>query len=176
MNNLEELIYTYKHRKIVMFLAKMYFDNNELIEQLKKHDIDKMYLLLFYEKKKINAFHRSISSHHDNDIPKTELDYIEMVLDWESARYTKDDKPLNAYDTMKQFYPHLENNIMPILERMNIAYSTTEKNEKVAEYAKSLGNPTINDIKEELVNYIENTPSKNNIKVKVKKDGNNKRL
>ena len=36
----------------------------------------------------------------ENDIEKTKLDYMEMILDWESARYTKPDKPLNAYDTL----------------------------------------------------------------------------
>ena len=56
MRNFEKLVYTYKHRKILMFLAKKYFDNNnDLIERLKHHDMDKMYLLLFYEKKDIES-------------------------------------------------------------------------------------------------------------------------
>ena len=154
--NFEDLVYTYKHRKVVMFLANYYFDNNELIEQLKKHDMDKMYLLLFYEKKNINKFHTSMSSHHDNEIPKTELDYIEMVLDWESARYTKEDKPLNAFDTMNKYYSHLKDKVLPIMEKIGIAYSTLDKDPKVVDYVKSLGNPTIDDIKKELIDYINN--------------------
>ncbi len=158
MNNVESLLYTYKHRKVVMFLASLYFDNEELMNQLSKHDMDKMFLLLFYSKKDINKFHNSMASHHDNEIPKTELDYIEMVLDWESARYTKDDKPYNAYDTMIKYYPHLEKQVLPIMEKMGMAYSTFEKDSRVVEYVKSLGDPTVEDIKNELISYIEKSP------------------
>lgn len=155
MRNFEKLVYTYKHRKILMFLAKKYFDNNnDLIERLKHHDMDKMYLLLFYEKKDIESYHRAMSTHHDNDLEKKELDYIEMVLDWESARYTKDDKPFNAYDTMCKFYPHLEDKIMPILNKIGLDKSTLEKEEDVVEYAKTIANVTEEDIKKELIDYI----------------------
>lgn len=78
MKNFDKLVYTYKHRKILNFLAKKYFDDPKVLERLKHHDMDKMYLLLFYEKKDIESYHRSMSSHHDNDIKKTELDYIEQ--------------------------------------------------------------------------------------------------
>ncbi len=154
MKNLEQLIYTYKHRKILNYMAKKYFNNKELIERLKKHDLDKMYLLLFYNKKDIKNFHTKFSTHHDNELEKTELDYIEMVLDWESARYTKEDKPLNAYDTLYQFYPNLEDKILPILKQIHLDKSTTEKEKDIFDYAKSLSNITEKDIKKELVDYI----------------------
>ena len=157
MNNFEDLVYTYKHRKVVKFLGELYFGDDELMEQLNRHDMDKMYLLLFYDKERFNMFHNLLASHHDNDIPKTDLDYIEMVLDWESARYTKEDKPLNAYDTLLKYYPHLEDKILPILEEMGIAYSTFDRDERVTQYVESLGEPTIEDIKNELVDYIENS-------------------
>ena len=73
MKNFEKLVYTYKHRKILVFLAKKYFDNDELLERLKHHDMDKMYLLLFYEKKDIESYHRAMSTHHDNELEKKEL-------------------------------------------------------------------------------------------------------
>ena len=62
-------------------------------------------------KKTVKDIHRSISTHHDNDLEKTDIDWIEMLLDWESARYTKEDKPLNAYDTLIKFYPHLKDKL-----------------------------------------------------------------
>ena len=154
MKNLEKLMYTYKHRKLLNFLAHKYTNNEELFEQLKRHDLDKMYLLLFYEKKDIEDYHRKMSSHHDNDIPKTEIDYMEMVLDWESARYTKPDKPLNAYDTLVRFYPHLEDKILPILKEFGIDKSTLEKDEDVVEYTNTLNDVTEEDIKNELIEYI----------------------
>ena len=155
MKNFDKLVYTYKHRKVLNYLAKKYFDRDDLIERLKHHDMDKMYLLLFYDKKDIEKYHRSMSTHHDNDLEKTELDYIEMILDWESARYTKDDKPLNAYDTMYKFYPHLEDKLLPILKEVGLDISTLEKEEDVLEYANTLSNVTEEDIKKELTEYIE---------------------
>jgi len=154
VENLDKLIYTYKHRKIIEFLAKKYGCDDELFEQIKRHDLDKMYLLLFYDKKVINKFHREVSTHHDNDLEKSRVDYIEMVLDWESARYTKPDKPLNAYDTLYKFYPNLENKILPILKEFKIDYSTETMDEDVVEFTKSLDNCGEDDIKKELIDYI----------------------
>ena len=101
MKNMEHILYTYKHRKVVMMLAKKYFgDNKELLKQVELHDLDKLYMYLFYDKKTVSKLHREKSFHHENELEKTDLDYKEMVLDWESARYTKPDKPLNAFDTL----------------------------------------------------------------------------
>ena len=101
MKNLEHIKYTYKHRKIVIKLGEKYFpDNQELMTKLRYHDLDKLFLYLFYDKKDVSRLHRDLTSHHENNLHKNELDYIEMVLDWESARYTKPDKPLNAYDSL----------------------------------------------------------------------------
>ena len=154
MNNFEQFVYTYKHRKMLIYLAKKYYDDERLIKQLNSHDMDKMYLLLFYNKKDINSFHRLMSRHHDNSLEKTKLDYIEMILDWESARYTKDDKPLNAYDTLIKFYPHLKDEILPLLKEMGLDKSTLDKEEDVDSYAKRISKVTEKDIKKELTDYI----------------------
>ena len=45
-----------------------------------------------------------------------------MVIDWECARFTKPDKPLDAYDTLYKFYPHMDDKILPILKELNIAH------------------------------------------------------
>ena len=50
-----------------------------------------------------------------NNMKKTRSDYIEMIIDWECARFTKPDKPLDAYQTMKKFYPDLESRILPLM-------------------------------------------------------------
>ena len=78
-----------------------------------------------------------------------------MVLDWESARYTKPDKPLNAYDTLYKYYPEMEEKILPILKKFKIDKSDLPMEEDVLEYAKSLSNTKIDDIKEELKHYID---------------------
>ena len=85
MKNIEHIKYTYKHRLIVLKLAEKYFeDNKELLERVKYHDIDKLFLYLFYDKKSVSRLHRDLTSHHENDIEKTKLDYMEMILDWEA--------------------------------------------------------------------------------------------
>ena len=51
---------------------------------------------------------------------KTRSDYIEMIIDWECARFTKPDKPLDAYQTMKKFYPDLESRILPLMIELGL--------------------------------------------------------
>ena len=156
MKNFEHIKYTFKHRNIVMLLAKKYFkDNSELLEQVRVHDLDKMYMYLFYNKKDVSSVHRDKVVHHENDLEKSELDYMEMVLDWESARYTKPDKPLNAYDTLVNFYPGMTDVILPILEEMGIAESGLEMDQEILEEAKRLDNVSEEEIVSELVNGVE---------------------
>ena len=156
MKNKGYIEYTYKHRKIVIYLAKKYFkDNKELLEKVELHDLDKLFMYLFYEKESASDIHRDMISHHENNLPKTELDYMEMVLDWESARYTKPDKPLNAYDTLIKYYPDMEDNILPILKSIGIDKSNLPMEEDVWEYTQSISNVTLEDIKKEFINYLD---------------------
>ena len=43
-----------------------------------------------------------------------------MVIDWEYARYTKLDKPLNARQTLYKLYSQFEDKILPILEELGL--------------------------------------------------------
>lgn len=168
MKNLEHIKYTYKHRKIVMLLADKYFsDNDELRERIKYHDLDKLFMYLFYEKSYVSHIHRELVSHHENDIEKSKLDYIEMVLDWESARYTKPDKPLNAYDTLCNFYPNMMDEILPILKNIGIDKSNIDMDKEILEYANSLNEITIEDITKELMECLRMVLN-NDKKIKVK--------
>ena len=147
--------YTYKHRKVVMLLAEKYFgDNKELLEQVRYHDLDKMYLYMFYDKDVVSKFHRKNSNHHFNEKDKTNLDYIEMVLDWESARYTKPDKPLNAYDTLYKYYTEEEKNILPILKEMLIDKPNLPMEKDILDKIKSITSISFNDIEKELYDSI----------------------
>ena len=155
MKNKDYIEYTYKHRKIVIYLAKKYFKKNkDLLKKVELHDLDKLFMYLFYEKESASDIHRDMISHHQNSIPKTELDYMEMVLDWESARYTKPDKPLNAYDTLIKYYPDMEDNILPILKSIGIDKSGLPMEEDVWEYTQSISEVTLDDIKKEFVTYV----------------------
>ena len=78
-----------------------------------------------------------------------------MVLDWESARYTKPDKPLNAYDTLYKYYPEMEDNILPILKEIGIDKPSLPDEIDVKEYALSISNVSIEEIKKEMKDYID---------------------
>lgn len=156
MKNKDYIEYTYKHRKIVIYLANKYYkDNKELLDKVKLHDLDKLFMYLFYEKEDASNIHRDLMSHHQNKIVKDKLDYMEMVLDWESARYTKPDKPLNAYDTLYRFYPGLEEHILPILKELGIDKPNLPMEEDVWEYTQSIVNVNKEDIKNEIIEYLD---------------------
>ena len=64
MKNREYIEYTYKHRKIVIYLANKYVKENkeETMNQIEFHDLDKLYMYLFYNKKDVSNVHRQLSS------------------------------------------------------------------------------------------------------------------
>ena len=77
MKNKDYIEYTYKHRKIVIYLANKYYkDNKELLDKVKLHDLDKLFMYLFYEKEDASNIHRDLMSHHQNKIVKDKLDLI----------------------------------------------------------------------------------------------------
>lgn len=90
--------YTYKHIKAFNKLQKETF--GEIL--YKYHDWDKIFMYIFFPwlgTKRIKKIHKKISKHHlvkDSDY-KDPSRLIEALLDWESARFTKPDKPENAY-------------------------------------------------------------------------------
>lgn len=68
-----------------------------------------------------SRYHRRNRTHHvECDKYKTKKDFIESVIDWECARYTKPDKPLNARETLSKFYPEYKNIYLPIIEELGL--------------------------------------------------------
>ena len=117
--NIGAIRYTQEHRKAFKKIEKEVLGHNTWRSIV--HDLDKVILYNIWSHKKVKNFHRSTATHHvENKIKKTRNDYIEMIIDWECARYTKPDKPLNAYDTLYKFYPELENIILPMLIELNL--------------------------------------------------------
>ena len=64
------------------------------------HDIEKPFLKLFWDYKKVQKWHRTHNSHHIEY--KGQWDTYAMVIDWECSRFTKAEAQLNAYDTLKR--------------------------------------------------------------------------
>ena len=109
--------YTIKHRKAFRKVEKELFGKISFRGIV--HDLDKVFLYLLLGKDKASEIHRKYARHHVNSA-KTYKDYKEMVVDWECARLTKPDKPLNAYDTLYKYYPFLEDKILKILQNLGI--------------------------------------------------------
>ena len=122
MNRFYEFNQTRKHRKEVQRIAK------EKGYSFPMHDFIKMINILLFGDKIATKIHRKFSRHHAQSKTyffaivhdscswvypeyKTKRDIknkIEAAIDWESARFTKPDKPLNAYETWKKYYSDID--------------------------------------------------------------------
>lgn len=122
MKRLVEIKNTMKHRKEVQRIAK------SLGYSFPTHDFVKMINIFIFGDKIATKLHRKFSKHHAHsekylfaivhdsygwvypeyktrrDIPNK----VEAAIDWESARFTKPEKPLNAYQTWKKYYSDID--------------------------------------------------------------------
>ena len=104
-----------RHRKVLQRIAK------EKGYSFPFHDFVKMINVFIFGDKIATKLHRKFSKHHDHkyfykykapdllagvyrDIPNK----VEAAIDWESARFTKPEKPLNAYDTWVKYYSDID--------------------------------------------------------------------
>ena len=118
-NQRYKIRYSLEHRKAFLALEKKPLGKNTIRGYL--HDVDKIILYHFLPTEFVHTCHQWWSKHHERRA-KTHDDFVQMVIDWECARVTKPDKPLDAYDTLYKFYPHMEDKILPILKELNIAH------------------------------------------------------
>lgn len=167
MKNFEYCAYTYRHRQAIKYLIEKIIHDEELkTEMLKRaelHDIDKLVMYQVLERKDVHNIHSKTVSHHmTNDIPKSYNDYVEAILDYESAGYTKPDKPLNAYDfvikmrTKGKFSEELCDKLLAICADLGIdrSYSVTEDIEGM-NYLAQFEDVTEDMIVNELKRYFE---------------------
>ena len=116
---LKKISYTLRHKKAFLKVEKQLRGRNTLRGYL--HDIDKpfLYLALWIKYESIQKIHRSKNKHHvRNDLVKSKDDLIDTIIDWECARITKPDKPLNAYQTLMKFYPDKKDEFLPLLREL----------------------------------------------------------
>lgn len=113
---IDKLKYTLAHKKAFLQTEKELYGKNSIRGYL--HDVDKVIMYPILGAKLTSKVHRKVSKHHDK--AKTKNDYQQMIIDWECARITKPDKPLNAYDTLYKYYPELESNILPLLGEIGL--------------------------------------------------------
>ena len=114
-NRFKEIKNIMRHRKVLQRIAK------EKGYSFPFHDFVKMINVFIFGDKIATKLHRKFSKHHDHkyfykykapdllagvyrDIPNK----VEAAIDWESARFTKPEKPLDAYDTWVKYYSDID--------------------------------------------------------------------
>jgi hypothetical protein len=121
MGRIAEVKNIQKHRREVQRIAK------EKGYSFPFHDFIKMINVFIFGDKIATKLHRKFSGHHakmtryfccmvkennwaypEYKIERDIKNKIEAAIDWESARFTKPEKPLDAYDTWKKYYSDID--------------------------------------------------------------------
>lgn len=157
--------YTMRHKRAILILDTYYNHPYGIAgyKRLLYHDVDKLFMYgVIKDTKQAHNLHVGTSIHHcDNWIPGDNFGRYETVLDYESARYTKPDKPLNAYATICKYHPYTMTELQPYLVNLGIDSSTNRDmvNPTFAKYQEEeLLNVTISLINRLYAEYNSGTP------------------
>ena len=169
--------YTLKHRNAVELLIKHFckqvvgkqdgngipftqHDYNIMINRAKCHDMDKLLTSLSYPQLTADYFHRMFNGHHEESMiepaQKSKYDWMEMIFDMESAKYTKPDKAGGgAYDFVSKYRQHILPYIMPYfvlfgLNKEDTGFVESIKHEVNRKYYES-------DLVDVIIEYIHTT-------------------
>lgn len=117
--------YTLRHKIAIMALS--YELLGYVSKRIMLHDTEKLALYSMTDTKEGHKLHVKHSIHHHGNFDQmVERDIknglyvdnlMEAILDYECARYTKPDKPLNAYATIHKYYPDDYNDSKKLLVR-----------------------------------------------------------
>lgn len=89
------------------------------------HDIEKPFLRLFMPYEKVRKWHKLHNRHHEEYPDKTKIDWMGLIIDWESSQYTKLSQPMNCWsyaNYMIEQKPEIADlikiNVLPVLKAM----------------------------------------------------------
>lgn len=166
MNNYDWCVYTYKHRIAFEYITNKLIKDpilkEKMLQRAKVHDMDKMLMYLFMDQYKAQEIHVKQKTHHlECTLPKTYDDYVENVIDYECAPYTKPDKPLNAYDFLHKLLSmdlvddEIANKLFEIMHDFGIdsSYDVTQDKEGM-DYISRIGDVTEEMILLEVLKYV----------------------
>ena len=112
--------YSWKHYLMVMKLEKKYIG----YYKYPFHDLDKIFMYIFFPflgTKVIQKIHTRFAKHHLRKY-KTHMHFDEAILDWESARFTKPDKTMDAWETYQKLFTDFSDDLLPIFEKFNLKH------------------------------------------------------
>lgn len=154
MINYESIRYSIIHRDVVRLLAQKYINDKVFFKRIYFHDMDKV---LLYMQESVGSAHykhlENMPHHLESKLKKNDDDYRETIIDWDSARYTKPDKLLNAYQTLKKFYPDFYGEILPVLKELNLDSDDIPVDEEILNIVR-LKNYDSNYCLEEIAEYV----------------------
>lgn len=109
--------YTWEHKKAFLKCEKELLGKNTLAGYL--HDMDKLFLYLIYTKKEVSKIHRKYAKHHTGNHTKEK--HIEQALvDWDSARITKPDKPETPKQYLMGYIPEYKEVYKPMMKKLGL--------------------------------------------------------
>ena len=110
INYPKRINYTWQHKKAFLQVEKDLCGKNSIQGYL--HDTDKLFMYIIGVPKNLaHKIHVSTAPHHiRNGKVKSPM---MAIIDWESARYTKPDKPLSAREYYEQKCPKI-----PVIEML----------------------------------------------------------
>lgn len=112
--------YTFKHWLMVLKLEKKYIG----YYKYPFHDLDKLFMYIFFPylgTKVIQKIHTKFADHHLRKYKK-HMNFDEAILDWESARFTKPDKPMNAWETYQKYFTEFSDGLLPFFDKFNLKH------------------------------------------------------
>lgn len=124
-NAVEQLIRYYCKRAVnkpdgngVLFTQK---DYKIMLNRGKCHDMDKICVSMAYPQLMADYFHRMFNGHHEEAMiepaQKSKYDWMEMIFDMESTKYTKADKQGGgAYAFASQYKQHIMGYLLPYFQ------------------------------------------------------------
>lgn len=111
-------LYTIEHKIAFMNVYTYIMGGYDLVELT--HDTDKLVLYSMYSKNEASSLHRKHSMHHLPNSLVSSSNIVDTIIDFECARFTKEDKPLNAYNTIKSYYPQHYDILKPYLMELGL--------------------------------------------------------
>ena len=109
MNRIKEFkaVLLHKMAFLIVMANNQYLREKISLRRALLHDTGKALNILLLGDRIATAIHRRMAGHHQEQ-KMTFVQKVEAFCDWECARYTKPEKPLNGAQTWVKYYAHVD--------------------------------------------------------------------
>ena len=109
MDRIKEFVGVVRHKMAFMRVraSNSYLYANISLWRALMHDTAKAVNILVLGDNLATSLHRAFAGHHRED-GMTHAQKVEAFCDWECARITKPNKPLNGEETWMSYYRHVD--------------------------------------------------------------------